>query len=319
MESRYDALSAKLARMDGAALRAFLAEVQTPAGPEDLLAGFTWTTLSFLVEGRFFDWQGHDIARKLRGALWPVLVQTASAGAIAGKPCGNTPPSLLDLLWNDAGRLRRGRAIPKPWVIRAGPPVRMEDGVTRTVIEVQLFGLAAALHAAMRDVVYRTVSGGIGKGRFATRWRIVDDAVTTHEGLACETFGTVLGLQLLSPLRLTSDGRASFDYSAMLPGLIDRVEGLGLWQGRRLDCDFGALRAKARAIAIDTEDSSIYAWERRSTRANGKIPMEDTRGMLVLTGDFSGLEPFLSLLPVVHAGKDTRHGHGWCALLYPAD
>ncbi|MBB4120349.1 hypothetical protein [Martelella radicis] len=60
--------------------------------------------------------------------------------------------------------------------------------------------------------------------------------------------GNQVGLRLLSPLKLARDGLASFEYSALPPGAIDRVEGLAIWQDLKLTCDFGDIRRKTRSI-----------------------------------------------------------------------
>lgn len=299
---------------DGEAVRRFLQQSLQPVTPKEMLDIFTWATVGFVVEGDFGTFNGYDLARKLRGALWPFLTQEASDSAKQGLPCTKTPVCLLDLLWSDAGRLPRGREIPKPWVLRASDPVRVPNGRSQSVVQLVLFGLAATFCEDVAAVLAKAIEGGLRDGSRLQKWHIIDHEILVDEGIDLFQPSKKISLRLLSPLKLSSNGAIALNYGTLLETLVDRIEGLGLWHGVKLSCDFRDIRARARNVVINDDRSDIGRWTRHSSRTNRLIPMVDTRGAIELSGDFSGLEPFLTLLPIVHVGKDTRHGHGWCEL-----
>lgn len=316
MRMDYDEMGEFVAAADGHDIRHMLGGALEPVSPLEICDLFTWATISFEIEGEFGASSGYDLARKIRGAMWPQLVEIASTESTKGLACPRKPASLLDILWNDMGRLPRGKDIPKPWVLRATDPKVVASGKPRSLVQLVLFGLASCLCEELADVLAATIEAGLQDGRRKLVLKIIDDEIVIDEGIdqIAVKQGQEVKIDLLSPLKLSADGSASFNYTALLPSLIDRIEGLGLWHGVKLSCDFGELRQKARSIKIDERGTEIGSWVRHSGRTNRLVPMMDTRGTLRLRGDFDQLQPFLTLLPIVHAGKDTRHGHGWCAV-----
>ncbi|SNY91601.1 hypothetical protein SAMN04515647_1830 [Cohaesibacter sp. ES.047] len=291
-------------------IRTFVSSNLVSASPSELAENFCWATISLLIEGDFESIGGYDIARRVRGALWPTLTKNACHLAREGKPCRHGPICLLDLLWNEIGRLPRGREIPKPWVLRAfRQPVGA--GRPRAIVQLVLFGLASSYCQLIANLLISIFENGVG--HWDKPWRLLDHEIIRDEGLEIQELGNGLSLRLLSPLKLRSEDRTM---SNLIPGLIDRIEGLGRWHGVKLECDFGALRNIARSIEIIGDRTSQHSWARRSSRSGTTIPMNDTRGLIKLRGDLEPLAPFISLLPVVHAGKDTRHGHGWISLVH---
>ncbi|CAH0343039.1 hypothetical protein [Rhizobium sp. CECT 9324] len=310
----YDELARFAATCDGATMRSFLTENLQTVSPEGFLNKFTWATVTLLLEGPMIELEGHDIARMVRGGLWPALQATSSQEAAAGRPCTRTPACLLDLLWNDFGRLSRGRDIPKPWLIRAGNPVPKAASTSRAVVQFILFGLAATYCEEAADILC-SLFGGTGRtADGVAAWRVLEEEIVIDEGLEQLCLPNQIRIDLLSPLRLARNGAASADYNAFLPGLVDRVDGLALWQGLKLHCDFSALRQHARGIEVLDDETQQHDWHRRSGRTGKVVASSHATGSLVIRGGLAPLAPFLSLLPVCHAGKDTRLGHGWCAV-----
>lgn len=75
---------------------------------------------------------------RFRGALGRFLAQSASAQSLAGHPCVFDPPCAFDVFHNAQGEMSPGRAMPKPFVIRADA---VGDDLALTV---RLFGHGVA-------------------------------------------------------------------------------------------------------------------------------------------------------------------------------
>jgi hypothetical protein len=297
-------------RLSGEDLRTFLNGPLPAADIATIARAWHWATISILLSGDFRGLSGHDLARKTRGAIWPLLVEHASATARDGRPCPNRPLCLLDLLWNDHGFITRAREIPKPFVLRGH--VDTASGARRGFVQMVLFGLATAYTGKIQDLLLDAFAVGVG-GR--GRWRVMaSECVEEIDAGIAPIDAEVAVMDLLSPLKLGRDGQPAGDWRGLVAGLVDRVEGLARWHGLTLDCDFGRLKAIARSIEVHDEAIEPTVWQRKSQRSRNPIPMVDLRGHLVLEGDLGPLAPFLVVGETTHAGKDTRHGHGWYRL-----
>jgi hypothetical protein len=297
--------------LSGPALRSFLAAQHPGVGIDVIARQWRWTTISLLLEGNFDDLEGHDVARRIRGALWPVLKRHASPEAIGGHPCPRQPLCMLDLLWNDHGKMTRGRDIPRPFVTRAH--VDRDGHPDRAVFQIILFGIAGCFADRLVPLLLEAFTYGVGQDASRQSWRILDRQVLSEQEV-----GTVVDarvdqalIALKSPVTLKRDGVPADDWRGLLPGLVNRIEGMALWHGLRLDCDFTALRDDTRAVRIHDGGTVTRNWARRSTRHRQEIPMQDHRGHLVLEGPLDRLVPYLLIGETTQVGHDTRHGHGW--------
>ena len=75
-----------------------------------------------------------DLLRRLRGGIGEVLLEGASAEAIAGQPCPWDPPCTFDILFREQGRAGV-HGIPKPYALAA------ERRGRDLVVAMTLFGL----------------------------------------------------------------------------------------------------------------------------------------------------------------------------------
>lgn len=303
--------SVDAARLSGPALRAFLSAPLPRVGIEDIARHWRTTTISLLLKGDFNSLAGHDIARKIRGALWPVLQRQASPEAARGEPCPRQPLSLLDLLWNEPGKITRGRDIPHPFVTRG--VVDLADHPGEAVVHVLLFGIAGCFAERLLLALIESFACGVGADDGRPAWRLAHRNIAVDAGVAVDIDAVVdqAVMHFRSPVTLKRDGAAVEDWRGLLTGLVDRVEGLAFWHGLRLDCDFTALKADARAARVHDADISDRNWGRHSSRAGREIPMHGRQGSLLIEGRLDRLVPYLLIGEAAQIGHDTRHGHGW--------
>jgi hypothetical protein len=320
-----------VSRLSGHEIRQALGGDLPRVTPEGLLAVWHWTTISILIEGNFVRLEGNDIARKIRGALWPVLKSRASPEALRGEPCPRRPACALDLLWNAHGMLNRAREIPKPWILRSvvGTPVR--SGIQKARVDLVLFGFAGAWAMEISDAVREAIDGRrTFRGRSRSAWRFLDAQIVDDLGLPVpSTRPRELILQFLSPLRLTRDGEPAGNYRGLLASAIDRIRGLALWHGVSLECDFAQLREIARASQVDDINMNVSFWKRVSKHLSQDnervkidkrvVPVVDLRGEIRLPDVHPDLLPFIFLSSTCGLGKDARHGLGWFHLLVPRE
>ncbi|MCM5552393.1 hypothetical protein [Pleomorphomonas sp. NRK KF1] len=297
--------------LSGPALRSFLAAPHPGVGIDVIARQWRWTTISLSLAGDFSSLEGHDVARRIRGALWPVLKRHASKEAIDGLPCPRQPLSMLDLLWNDHGKVTRARDVPRPFVTRA--QVDRDGGSSRAVFQIILFGIACCFADRLMPLLLEVFAYGVGRDGERPNWQVLDQQVETESEVAAVVDARIdqVLMVLKSPIILKRDGTAASDWHGLLPGLVDRIEGLALWHGLRLDCDFTAVKNDARATRVYDGGIVETRWERRSTRHWHEIPMQDRRGHLVLEGPLDRLVPYLLIGETAQIGHDTRHGHGW--------
>lgn len=113
-----------------------------------------------------------------------------------------------------------------------------------------------------------------------------------------------LTLQILSPLRLMSDGRPAmtFDPSLFLRSLARRASSLSAWYGDHpIEMDF---REVSRLCGMVRVEESTLRWERRSHTVQGLT------GRVTMSGISRELIPFLLLGEYANAGKGAAWGFG---------
>lgn len=276
---------------------------------EALAAEWFMGHVRLVVEGLPAGVAPGPLAGRVRGALGAVLQESASAEAVAGRPCPWRPASALDLLFRSQGRLTKAMEIPKPMLIA------LEPAGSRLAVEIALVGFAsecleetaAALVRAWRQRI-PDVAGS----------RVVERVIWSSEGVAVPAAAAVI-LAFTSPLaiRFKGDGPATAEAAlwSLLSSLGNRVSGLARWQDAEIEADWPDLKARAGAIDLACLANDSERWERRSFRQDRRIPMQGQRPVLRLAGDLAPFLPWLALGTLTHVGSHAALGMGRYRLL----
>jgi hypothetical protein len=250
------------------------------------------------------------LAGRVRGALGAALQETASADAVAGRPCPWQPPSALDLLFRSQGRLTKAMELPKPMLIAHEP-----DG-PRLLVTLGLVGFAsecleetaAALVRAWRQRI-PDVAGS----------RVVDRQIWSSEGVPVPEAARAVILEFVSPLEIRFKGDVPESRQAALWSLLsslgNRVSGLARWQDAEIVADWPDLKARACGIEFTCLATASESWQRRSFRQDRRIPMQGDRPVLRLAGDLAPFLPWLALGSTTHVGSHAALGMGRYRLL----
>jgi hypothetical protein len=125
-------------------------------------------------------------------------MESASAEAVAGRPCRRQPPCALDVLFREQGRFG-AHGIPKPFVLAADR--RGQD----LVVTMTLFGVAAdwaavATHALVATLQRRIDWPGQRADVFIPRVVMGDVTVRSDERLRAGPSRADAELQFLTPM-----------------------------------------------------------------------------------------------------------------------
>ena len=125
---------------------------------------------------------------------------------------------------------------------------------------------------------------------------------------------TSISLQIETPLRLQSNGRAlaphRLDARTLLMALARRINLLAEFHaGGPLIADFPALAAQAAAIR-DTRQLAWQDWVRYSSRQKQAMALGGVVGTWILEGDLAPFMPWLHLGQWLHVGKEAAFGLG---------
>lgn len=284
------------------------------ASADALAAGWFMGEVRLTVAGPVADAPAARLAGRIRGALGTVLRQSASAEAVAGRPCPWDPPCALDALYRVQGRLTAGLEIPKPYVVA----LDREDGLLRVNLGLVGFAsdwleeVAAALVVAWRE----HLPGARGSSIVGRRIRGVESVPVPYGARR-----VVLAFESPLELRFRDGPPASADAAlgSLLASLGNRVSGLARWQDAAIDADWHALKAAAAGITMRVLAQETDAWWRGSRLQARSIPMRGDRPALLLEGDLAPFLPFLAIGAAVHVGSHAALGLGRYRLIVPRE
>jgi CRISPR-associated endoribonuclease Cas6 len=248
-----------------------------------------------------------DLLRRLRGGLGEVLLEGASAEAIAGRPCPWDPPCTLDILFREQGRAG-AHGIPKPYVLAA------ERRGRDLVVVLTLFGFAAnwsaaATHALLATVQHRIDWRGQRPDLFLPRHSVDMVTVRAVEGLPLPDLPPAVDLVFLTPVN--AEGDDPFERpSTLLARLARRVEGLARWQDAAIAADWPALASAWREASYDLGQLRRAAIVRRSGRERRDFTIGAAEGVLRITELPAELWPLLVIGSETHIGKGASEGFG---------
>lgn len=275
--------------------------------PEDFLERFAWTRLvivcraeddldlPFYSGSAFRGALGHALAEVDRIAFDRVFEGNTGRPPVNAR-YGTTPPYTI--------------APPVDCFIARG--VRFELGVT-------LFGNAIAHTPAVIEAVALCGRNGVGpgRGRFAALAVAGEDGEPGEPVFACDMAGPwpggALGLTLLSPLHIKTDGEENRapSFEVLVRAILRRLTVLASSACElRLDMDFKAVCAAARDVRLVRHSFQEVAWRRASMRQDHVILQEGLIGRALYEGDLSVFSPLLALAELMHIGKGTSFGLG---------
>ena len=249
---------------------------------------------------------------RIRGALGARLALSASAAALANRPCPWSPPCAFEALWRKQGRLSAGFEHASPWVI--GLDVARGDlEVTLTLFGFANDWLAAAVEA-MAAAIAHDVDWRGQTGLFVPRINIAGRRVVESEGIPLPPPADAFVLDFLTPLALTgSDPRDR--PSSLLTGLGQRIEALARWHDLTLGSDFAraALAPRVRELDYRFGDCDLVSWIRGSRRQDREIPMRGLVGKMEISSVGAidrDVGIMLALGATCHIGADAAFGCG---------
>lgn len=247
------------------------------------------------------------VMNRIRGALGAVLMEQASAEALAGRPCPWSPPCALDVLFREQARLGK-HGLPKPWVLA------LDARGFDLVVRVTLFGYAidwagVAAHALVAAL----------RGRIDWRERAPDLFLPAPQVERLEVREVspplvppprpLVTLDFITPLDAAGDD--PLDRPATVIGrLARRVDLLVRWMGFAIDADWPALADHWRGLDYDASALSRRTLERRSGRQHRDFRHDMVAGALVVAGDLAPLWPLLLLGQSCHVGRAATAGLG---------
>jgi hypothetical protein len=128
-------------------------------------------------------------------------------------------------------------------------------------------------------------------------------------------------LELVSPLRLVTDGRAvrSVDMPVLMRAVLRRVSSLARAHcGNEPQVDYADLIRRSAAIRVRHEDRAWRERCRTSTRQHATMALGGLMGTLELEGDLQDILPWLLVAQHVGLGKGTSFGLGRFRVRLPA-
>lgn len=283
----------------------------------------------------------------LRGALVQALLRDfcpAGGGNGCGSPDLAAACPICPLLATGEEGGQHGSDAPRPFTVEpplgsngafaAGDP--FEFGLT-------LVGDTAALLPYLLAGVTRMGRHGIGgpggkPGYFALRevWAVdplrgcqhrlmtADDSTITMPDLpmthpivlerARRLPTDAIALELLTPLRLVSDGKLvhALTFDALLRRLLRRLDQLSLiTTGAGLDLPFSQVIEAAGTVRVVRDETRWLDVSSHSSRTGRSTPIGGLVGRVVFGGDLAPFLPWLVWGEIAHVGKDATKGNGW--------
>ncbi|NPV46797.1 MAG: CRISPR system precrRNA processing endoribonuclease RAMP protein Cas6 [Armatimonadetes bacterium] len=235
-----------------------------------------------------------------------------------------------------ASLMRRYTHAPHPFVLRVLPGQQRSAGPDQDLkMTLLLFGRAAEYFPYVVFALQRLGEMGLG----AERVPFEVNSITTPEGqliyeggkrqpllpvapvVLTATVGEPrsgrLGLHFRTPTRLRVEGQVlrQPDFAAILSAglrrleLLCRVHGAGTY-----DVDAAPLVAQAREVKLVRDATSWRDHVRYSQRQGQNMPLGGLTGWAEFAGEVGQFASLLRLAGLVHIGKDTAFGHGFCEI-----
>ena len=238
---------------------------------------------------------------KVRGAWGEALKGTASAEALADRPCPWVPPSALDVFFRGQGRVRPELEIPKPYVIAVFPEAH------DLWVRLTLFGFATEWTEMAAEALLLALRGRLSIGR---RLEVVDRRYWSEEGVALPA-AACLALTFETPGQMRQQQQVRpIDFRSLVNSLCDRIQGLARWQDAEVLADWSALKDQARALSVSHLGSTPESWSRHSRRQNKDFAMAGERSQWLISGELAPLLPLLAIGTTTHAGGRASLGLG---------
>lgn len=221
-------------------------------------------------------------------------------------------PSLFETpLPENAPRMPKGKAIPRPFILEPPPGDQIEYRPgERLTVGLVLIGQAIDRFPYFTLAFEALGQRGIGRGRGRFR---VEAVKPVPPDLASPSVCRRLALTFLTPTRIIEEGRPArtVDFSLFFETLARRLDNLAAFHGlpgARL-CN-GALRSRAKEIRTVRSDLRWVDQERYSRRQGRSIPQGGWVGAIVFEGELTPFLPYLWLGEQVHVGKGATFGMG---------
>jgi len=217
--------------------------------------------------------------------------------------------SALQVFFRQHAMVKRGLAVPKPYVIG------VEAGARTLTIVLTLFGFAGFWRKQAGDAMASALAGGLPlreRGRMRVVFRLLDVAWGRSESVPVpDALGDPLLVRLRTPLCLRASGAIENNLDDFVMSLVNRLSGLARWQGVRIETDWSRWRELSKQLHIAVSEHGVYASTRFSSAQPGRpIPHVGILGAFTLRGPLAPLMPLLILGETAHAGARTAFGFG---------
>jgi len=199
------------------------------------------------------------------------------------------------------------RHLPPPWMLRVVPA---QDGALD--LELRLFGPATGWEEAFSLALAVAGFRGLGKSRFS--WSPSARTATTLGAWPFPPWEEQLELELLSPLRLQSQGQLVTQPPSFLELLLACTRRVRLCAKAFAKLSVPALAshqlAQARRVRLEAAETSWFELVRYSRRQEQAMRLGGLVGALRYGGDWSWAWPWLRLAPLLGIGKLVTMGFG---------
>ncbi len=144
----------------------------------------------------------------------------------------------------------------------------------------------------------------------------IDDMFITTPDLLTEKEYKELGIEFMTPVRLTRQGKLQdeFTFELLVRALLRRFHDLCPWVAVPRGVH-DELLEQAKQISTSSNSLTWFDWERYSSRQKGRMKLGGLVGKVSLQGELTPFIPLLRWGEVLHVGKNTVFGLGKYRLL----